>query len=101
GNGGQRTLAPPAQGELRRGRHVLRVRLRTEWIAPGEVDVDRPRAGIAGGGRPRAAGGRAKVEEAGVVGIVGADLAEPANSRPVQLELVDCLPRADPAQLRR
>ena len=39
------------------------------------------------------------MEQAGVVGVVGADLAEPAHRRPVELQLVDRLPGADPAQL--
>ena len=41
------------------------------------------------------------MQEAGVVGVVVADLAEPAHRRAVELELVDRLPGADPAQLRR
>ena len=39
--------------------------------------------------------------QARVVGVVGADLAEPASRGAVEADLVDRLPGADPAQLRR
>ena len=53
--------------------------------------------GPATGGRLRegAAGGRAHVEQPVVVGIVGADLAEPAGRRSVEADLVDRLTGAD------
>ena len=74
---------------------------RRQRLAPGEVEVDRARARLAARGGEGAAGDRAVVEQPVVVGVVGADFAEPAHRGAVELELVDRLPGADPAQLRR
>ena len=60
-----------------------------------------PGAWVAGRLGVGAAGRRAHVEEAGVVGVVRAHLAEPADARPVELHLVDRLAGADAAQLGR
>ncbi len=59
------------------------------------------RAAAAVGLAVGAAAGRAHVQQAGVVGVVGADLAEPAGGGAVEADLVDRLPGADPAQLGR
>ena len=67
----------------------------------GEVEVDRAGADLAARPRQRPAGDRAQVQEAGVVGVVGADFAEPADRFAEGLDLVDRLARADAAQLRR
>ena len=74
---------------------------RRQRLAPGQVEVDRAGARLAAGGGERPAGGRAVVQQPVVVGLVGADLAEPAHRGAVELDLVDRLAGADPAQLRR
>ena len=66
---------------------------RLRWTGPGR-------------GSPRAAAkarqaSRAVVQQPVVVGLVRADFAEPAHRGAVELQLVDRLPGADPAQLRR
>ena len=63
--------------------------------------MDRPGPRLAAGGGEGPAGDRAVVQEPVVVGLVGADLAEPAHRGAVELQLVDRLPGADPAQLGR
>ena len=72
-----------------------------ERLAPGQVQVDRAGADLAARPRQRPAGDRAHVEEARVVGLVGADFAEPAHRFAEGLDLVDRLAGADAAQLRR
>ena len=67
----------------------------------GEVEVDRAGPRLAARRRQRPAGDRAVVEQPVVVGRVGADFAEPADRGAEELDLVDRLPGADPAQLRR
>ena len=74
---------------------------RRQRLAPGDVQVDRARARVAGGGGVGAAGDRAEVQQPVVVGLVGADLAEPAHGVAVELQLVDRLAGADAAQLGR
>ena len=95
----------PALAALQRQRvgrgDCARLLHRRQRLAPGEVEVDRARPGVAAGGSEGPAGDRAVVEEAGVVGLVVADLAEPADRVAVELQLVDRLTGADPAQLRR
>ncbi len=66
---------------------------RLRWTGPG------PR--LAARRRQRPAGDGAVVQQPVVVGLVGADFAEPAHRRAEELDLVDRLPGADPAQLRR
>jgi hypothetical protein len=98
---GQRTLAATLQRpRLGRGHRPLD-RQRRQRLAPGEVEVDRPGPRLPSRGRDRAAGGRAVVEQAAVVGVVRPDLAEPAHRRAVELDLVDRLAGADRAQLGR
>ena len=63
--------------------------------------MDGPGPRVARRRRVGAAGDRAEVQKAVVVGLVGADLAEPAHGIAVELELVDRLAGADPAQLGR
>ena len=74
---------------------------RRKRLAPGEVEVNRAGPRLAAGRRERAAGDRAVVQEPVVIRRVGSDFAEPAHRGPVELKLVDRLPGADPAQLRR
>ena len=101
-HGRQRQSAGPALERQRGGgRHLAGARLGPERVPPGDVQVHRARARVAGGGPVGAAGDRAEMQQAGVVGVVGADLAEPSHRRAVELQLVDRLPGADPAQLRR
>ena len=98
---GQRPPVAPLERErVGRGDRALD-RDRRQRLAPGEVEVDRARARLAAGGGEGPAGDRAVVEEPVVVGLVGADFAEPAHRRAVELDLVDRLAGADPAQLRR
>ena len=75
-------------------------RLGPERFSEGDVELHRAGPGLAAGRRVGPAGHGAEVEQPGVVGLVRADLAEPAHRLAVQLQLVDGLPRADPAQLR-
>ena len=79
GDGGQRPLAAALERERRGRGHVAGARLGAERVAPGDVEVDRARARLAARRREGPAGDRAEVEQAGVVGLVGADLAEPAH----------------------
>ena len=65
-----------------------------------DVQVHRARRACPSPRRPRAPR-RAVVEQARVVGRRDAQLAEPAHRAAVELELVDRLPRAAAAQLRR
>ena len=68
-----------------------------ERVTPGKVEVHGPRPGLAARRGVGAAGDRAEVQEPGVVGLVGSDVAEPARRGAVEVELVDRLPGADPA----
>ncbi len=81
------------------GGDISRPRLGPERIAPGQVQVHRPAP--AERLRDCPAGDRAVVQQAIVVRIVAADFAEPAHGGAVEADLVDRLPRADAAQLRR
>ena len=74
---------------------------RRQRLAPGEVEVDRARPGLASRRCQRPAGDRAVVEQPVVVGRVGADFAEPPHRGAEELDLVDRLPGPDPAQLGR
>ena len=74
---------------------------RRQRLAPGQVEVDRSRTRLAASSPPGPAGDRAVVEQTLVVGLVCADFAEPAHGVAVELDLVDRLPGADAAQLRR
>ena len=97
----QRPLAAPFQRErVGRGHRALD-RERRQRLAPGQVEVDGAGARLAARRRQRPAGDRAVVQQPLVVGLVGADFAEPAHRVAVELELVDRLPGADPAQLGR
>ena len=95
----------PAVAALQRQRvgrgHRALDRDRRQRLAPGKVEVDGPRAGLTAGRRQRPAGDRAVVEQPVVVGLVGPDFAEPAHRGAEELDLVDRLAGADPAQLRR
>jgi hypothetical protein len=92
-------LAAPVERQ-RRGRGDIALdRHRRQRLAPGEVEVDRPGPGLAAGGGVGTARGGAHVEEARVVGFVGADLAEPADRIAVELQLIDRLTGANRAQL--
>ena len=73
---------------------------RRQRLAPGQVEVDGAWAGLAAGRRQRPAGDRAVVEQAVVVGRMGADFAEPAHRGAEELDLVERLAGADSAQLR-
>ena len=97
----QRPLVAPFQGQRVGRRHGALHRQRRQRLAPGKVEVDGAGRGLAARRGECPAGGRAVVEQAVVVGLVGADLAEPAHRRAVELQLVDRLPGADAAQLRR
>ena len=102
GDGGQRPLAVAAVQRQRVGRGDRALdRDRGERLAPGQVQVDRAGADLAARPGQRPAGDRAHVQEARVVGLVGADFAEPAHRFAEGLDLVDRLPGADAAQLRR
>ena len=90
----------PCEGQrVGRGHRALD-RDRRERLAPGQVEVDGAGPDLAA--RPRRAPGRrpSAVQQARVVGVVGADFAEPAHRFAEGLDLVDRLPGADPAQLR-
>ena len=100
-NGRQWPIATSVSSELRRGGDVLGARLRTEWIAERDVEVDRAWTRISCGRPERPASDRAVVQKPRVVGFVGADLAEPADGRAVELDLIDRLAGTDTAQLRR
>ena len=101
---GHRGQRPPVAALQRqrvgRGHRALD-RDRRQRLAPGKVEVDRARAGLAARRGQRPAGDRAVVEQPVVVGLVGPDFAEPAHRVAVELDLVDRLAGADPAQLRR
>ena len=101
GDRGQRPpLAPVERERVGRGDRALD-RDRRQRLAPGKVEVDGSGPGLAARRRQRPAGDRAEVEQPVVVGFVGPDFAEPAHRFAVELDLVDRLPGADPAQLRR
>ncbi len=74
---------------------------RCQRLAPGQVEVDRSRSRLAASRRQRPAGDRAVVQQPVVVGRVRPDFAEPAHRGAEDLDLVDRLAGADPAQLRR
>ena len=95
-----RPVATFQRQRVGRGHRALD-RDRRQRLAPGKVEVDRPGPRLAPCGRQRAAGNRAVVQQAVVVGRVGADFAEPAHRGAEELDLVDRLAGADPAQLRR
>ena len=98
---GQRpSLAPRQRQRLGRGHRSLH-RHGGQRLAPGEVEVDRSRTGLAAGRRQRPAGDGAVVEQPIVIGRVRPDFAEPAHRCAEDLDLVDRLPGPDPAQLRR
>ena len=79
---------------------VERLGLGRERLAQREVEVHR--AGpLAGGGPVGAAGERAVMDRRLAAGLVGADLDEPLDRAPVELQLVDRLAGADLAQLGR
>ena len=101
GDGGQRPPAAALQGQLVGRRHGSLDGRRRQRLAPGQVEVDGPGTWLAAGGGEGPAGGRAVVQQPLVVGVVGADFAEPAHRRAVELDLVERLAGADPAQLRR
>ena len=65
-------------------------------LAPGEVQMHRPRARLSASSGKCPARSRAVMQQAIVVGIVGADLTEPANRRAVDLQLVDGLAGTNP-----
>ena len=73
---------------------------RRERLAQRDVEVHRPGCRSLGLGHGAAAG-RAEVQQPVVVGVDVAQLAEPANGRAVQLDLIDRLAGAAVAQLRR
>ena len=81
------------------GRHVPGEGVGTEGIPPGQVEVHRAAARrcLAVG----AAGGRAQVQQARVVGLVGPDLTEPSRGCAVEADLVDRLAGADAPELGR
>ena len=95
-----RPVATPQRQRIGRGHRGLD-RHRRQRLAPGEVEVDRPRPRLAARRGQRPAGDRAVMEQPVVVGRVGADFAEPAHRGAEDLDLVDRLTGADPAQLRR
>ena len=95
-----RAVAPFQRQRIGRGDRALD-RERRQRLAPGKVEVDRPRPRLPARGGQRPAGDRAVVQQPVVVGLVGADFAEPAHRGAEELDLVDRLPGADPAQLRR
>ena len=98
---GQRPPLAPPQRQLVGRRHRTRDRHRRQRLAPGHVQVDGTRPDLAARARQRPAGERAVVQQAVVVGLVRPDFAEPAHRFAIELDLVDRLPGADPAQLRR
>ena len=98
---GQRPPVAPLQRQRVGRRHRALDRHRRQRLAPGQVEVDRPGPGLALGRGQRPAGDGAVVEQAVVVGLMGADFAEPAHRGAEELDLVDRLAGADPAQLRR
>ena len=101
GHRGQRPAVAPLQRQrVGRGHRALD-RDRRQRLAPGQVEVDRAGPRLAAGRGQGPAGDRAVVEQAAVVGLVGPDFAEPAHRGAEGLDLVDRLPGADPAQLRR
>ena len=100
-NRGQRPHVASFQSQWIGCRHRAIDGNRRERLAPGKIEMDRARPGLAAGGGERPAGDRTEVEQPFVIGLVRADLAEPAHRGPVDLHLVDRLPGADPAQLRR
>ena len=72
-------LVAALQGQwIGRGHRVLD-RHRRQRLAPGQVEVDGAGTRLAARGGVGAAGDRAVVEEPVVVGLVGADFAEPAH----------------------
>ena len=71
-----------------------------ERLAEREVEVHGARAAADGGGH-RAAGERAVVDGGRAAGLVAAHLDEPLGGAAVEVELVDRLPGAHVAQLRR
>jgi hypothetical protein len=98
---GQRPRAAAPQRQRRARGYVAPARLGPERVAPGAVEVHGAGPRVAGGGRVGAAGDRPVMEQPGVVGLLGSDLAKPPHRRAVELHLVDRLPGANPAQLRR
>ena len=101
GDRGQRASLASLQRQRVGRRDGALDRDRRQRLAPGQVEVDRPGPRLAARRGQRPAGHRAVVQQAVVVGLVGADFAEPAHRRAVELDLVDRLPGADPAQLGR
>ena len=93
----QRATATAAQREWVSRRHCTVFRQRCQRLAEGEVEVDRPGTLLAPRGGKSTAGGRTVVEESVVVGVVGADVAEPAHRGAVELDLVDRLASTDSA----
>ena len=101
GDRGQRPpLAPRQRQRVGRGDRALD-RDRGQRLTPGQVEMDGTGPRLPARRPQRPAGDRAVVEQSLVVGLVGADLAEPAHRGPEDLDLVDRLAGADPAQLRR
>ena len=96
-NGGKGGVgAPTFGGQFLLGADIARDRSGGKRLAHRHVEMDRT-GWAAGGCREGARCRRAVVEEPGVVGVRRTELAEPADRRPIQLELVDGLAGAAPA----
>ena len=78
---GQRPAVAALQRERVGRRDRALDRDRRQRLAPGQVEVDGPGPDLAARRRQRPAGDRAVVEQPVVVGLVGADFAEPAHRR--------------------
>ncbi len=75
----QRQIAAPFQGKGRGGDHVALARLGSQRVAPRQVQVDWAGANVPSSGCHRVARGRAHVDEARVVRVMGSHLAEPSD----------------------